>query len=257
MKRVCVRRGASLLLDDLSLNVREGERWVVMGPNGAGKTTLMQLASGRSFPTSGEVELLGETVGAVDMAELKPRIGWASSAMVADIPLGESVLDVVVTGAWAVSGRWREHYDDWDFDRGRRLLSAWGMESMERRTFGTLSEGERKRAVIARALMSDPELLLLDEPGAGLDLGGREDLVERLGRLAADPEAPTQILVTHHVEEVPPGFSHALLLRGGVEVAAGPLHEVLTDEGLSMAFGMPISVHHDDGRWFARRAPAN
>ena len=255
LSSVSVRRGSSLLLADVSLAVEEGERWVVMGPNGAGKTTLMQLASGRMFPTSGEVELLGETMGAVDMAELKPRIGWASSAMVADIPPGESVLDVVMTGAWAVTGRWREHYDGDDRDRAQWLLDQWGMGTLARRTFGTLSEGERKRAVIARALMSDPELLLLDEPGAGLDLGGREDLVERMGRLANDPAAPTQVIVTHHVEEIPEGFSHALLLRGGRTVAAGPLAEVLTDPRLSEAFGMPITVRDDGGRWFARRTP--
>ena len=253
MAGVSVRRGTTSLLSNIDLQVNEGERWAVMGPNGAGKTTLLLLASARMFPTTGEVELLEEEMGTVDLAELKPRIGWASSAMLADIPASESVLDVVMTGAWAVSGRWREQYDDLDLARARDLLAQWGMARLARRTFGTLSEGERKRALIARSLMSDPELVLLDEPGAGLDLGGREDLVERMGALARDPGAPTQIVVTHHVEEIPDGFTHLLLMRGGTTVAVGELMSTMTGPNLSAAFGMPIVVHHDGGRWFARR----
>jgi iron complex transport system ATP-binding protein len=248
-----VRRGDAFLLDGASLRVGEGERWVVMGPNGAGKTTLLLIAAARLFPTSGRAELLGEEVGAVDLAELRPRIGWASSSVGADIPAGESVRDVVMTGAWAVTGRWREHYDVSDVERADQLLLEWGMAALGHRTFGTLSEGERKRTLIARALMADPELLLLDEPGAGLDLGGREDLVERLARLAADPLAPALVVVTHHVEEVPATFTHALLLRGGRVVAAGPAPEVLVSERVTEAFGMPITVERADGRWFARR----
>jgi iron complex transport system ATP-binding protein len=253
MTRVTVRRGTNLLLDDVAFDVHEGERWVVLGPNGAGKTTLMLVCSGRMFPTAGDVELLGEQMGAVDMAEVKPRIGWASSAMTGDIPRQESVFNVVLTGAYAVSGRWREEYDALDEARAAALLTAWGIDHLARRTFGTLSEGERKRAMIARSLMSDPELLLLDEPGAGLDLGGREDLVERLHMLATDPSAPTLLVVTHHVEEIPIGFTHGLLLRDGRIVAAGPLDGVITDELLSAAFGLPITVQREGGRWFARR----
>lgn len=243
-----------MLLDDVSLTVDEAERWVVLGPNGAGKTTLMLVMSGRMFPTLGEVELLGEPLGAVDMAELKPRIGWASSALMGDIPPQEAVLDVVMTGAYAVTGRWREEYASSDRERAQRLLSDWGMDGLAHRTFGTLSEGERKRTLIARSLMSDPELLLLDEPGAGLDLGGREDLVARMQRLAGDPLAPAQIVITHHVEEIPPGFTHGLLLREGRVVASGPLAGVLTAEHLSTAFGLSIEIVHDAGRWFARRS---
>lgn len=253
---VRVRRGSTYLLSDIDLRVDEGDRWVVIGPNGAGKTTLLLVLSGRMFPTAGEVSLLGESLGAVDMAELKPRIGWASSAMFADIPRSESVLNVVMTGAYAVTGRWREEYDDTDAQRAHELMRAWGVEHLSGRTYGTLSEGERKRALIARALMSDPELLLLDEPGAGLDLGGREELVDRMDRLARDPFAPTQIVVTHHVEEIPSAFTHALLLREGRVVAAGPLVDVLTDEQLTATFGLPITVVSDSGRWYARRSSA-
>jgi len=254
MSGVSVRRGTSTLLRDVDWVVDEGERWIIMGPNGAGKTTLMLVASGRLFPTTGKVELLGETLGAVDTAELRPRIGWASSSVMADLPSGESVLDVVMTGAWAVTGRWREAYDDADRVRAERLAEHWGMGTLMRRTFGTLSEGERKRTVIARALMSDPELLILDEPGAGLDLGGREDLIERMGRLAADEDAPAQVVVTHHVEEIPPGYTHLLLLAEGQVVAGGPIDETLSASSLSAAFAMPIRVQRSGGRWFARRA---
>ncbi len=251
---VSVRRGTSLLLSEVALSVDEGERWVILGPNGAGKTTLMLILAGLMFPTSGTVELLDEVPGAVSMAELRTRIGWASSALAGDIPPRESVLDVVLTGAQAVTGRWRDTYDDEDRVRAERLLGDWGLAALSRRTFGTLSEGERKRSLIARSLMADPELLLLDEPGAGLDLGGREDLVARMRRLALDPLAPTQIVVTHHVEEIPEGFTHGLLLRGGRVVASGPLAEVLTTPMLSQTYGLPIVVQSEAGRWHARRA---
>lgn len=253
---VSVRRGTSMLLSDVSLTVQDGERWVILGPNGAGKTTLMLILAGMLFPTSGTVELLDEVTGAVSMAELRTRIGWASSALAGDIPPREAVLDVVVTGAQAVTGRWRDVYDEQDLARAHRLLVDWGLEAFAHRTFGTLSEGERKRCLIARSLMADPELLLLDEPGAGLDLGGREDLVSRMRRLALDPMAPTQIVVTHHVEEIPEGFTHGLLLRGGRTMAAGPLDEVLTAAILTETFGLPIDVRSEAGRWHARRATA-
>ena len=250
---VIVRRGRKLLVNGVNWQIQAGERWVILGPNGAGKTTLMLVASGRMFPTSGEVEILGERLGSVDLAELRPLIGWASSAMVGDIPPGERVADVVLTGAYAVSGRWRERYEGQDLMRTAQLLFSWGIDQLANRTFATLSEGERKRTLIARALMANPELLMLDEPGAGLDLGGREDLVSRMAILAADPTAPTQILVTHHVEEIPPGFTHALLLKDGGVVSSGPIAEVITGDRLSHTFGLPVRVTHNDGRFSAVR----
>jgi iron complex transport system ATP-binding protein len=253
LEGVGVRRGATWLIRDLDLRIAAHERWVVMGPNGAGKTTLMLVAAGRLFPTVGRVELLGEEYGAVDMAELRPRIGWAAAAAMGAIPRAERVHDVVMTGAWAVSGRWREEYAHADHDRATALLAAWGMADLADRTFGTLSEGERKRAMIARSLMADPELLLLDEPGAGLDLGGREDLIARLSALAADPSAPTPILVTHHVEGIPPGFTHAAVLARGRILAAGPIASTLTAAVLQAAFGQPIELSVHAGRYFARR----
>ena len=253
-QHVRVRRGSKLLLADLSWSVRAGQRWVILGPNGAGKTTLLQLAAAALFPTAGSVHLLGEELGAVDLVELKPRIGWASSAILNNLPVGESVANVVLTGAYGVTGRWREKYEVVDEFRGAQLLKAWGLDALANRTFGTLSEGERKRTLIARALMSDPELLLLDEPGAGLDLGGREDLVQRLAILAFDSKAPAQLLVTHHVEEIPPGFTHALLLRQGQVVAQGSIDQTLTSTFLSQTFDLPIQVTQLAGRYLAQRA---
>jgi iron complex transport system ATP-binding protein len=194
-------------------------------------------------------------MGRTDVFELRPRIGLASAALAGRIPPGESVLDVVVTASYAVTGRWKEKYDQPDDVRAMHLLTALGVGHLADRTFGTLSEGERKRTQVARALMPDPELLLLDEPAAGLDLGGREDLVGRLGLIAVDELAPTTVLVTHHVEEIPVGFTHALLLRGGAVVAAGPIGEVLADDPVSRAFGLPLRIGHEAGRWFARRLP--
>ena len=251
---VTVRRGQALLLDAVNWTVREGERWVVLGPNGAGKTTLMAVASAQMHPTSGVAGILGEVLGAVDVFDLRPRIGLTSAVLAERIPRDEIVRDLVVSAAYGVVGRWREEYDDLDHAQAEALLSELGCNGFADRTFGTLSEGERKRVQIARALMTDPELLLLDEPAAGLDLGGREDLVATLSELALDPDSPATVLVSHHVEEIPPGFTHALLLRAGKVMAAGPIEHVLTDSVLSATFGMPLLVTHEDDRWQARRA---
>jgi iron complex transport system ATP-binding protein len=249
---VSVVRGANTLLDNITWEVEEGQRWVVLGPNGAGKTTLLQLAAGRIHPTTGVVGILGEVLGAVDVFELRPRIGLSSAAVAERLPADELVSDVVVTASYGVVGRWRESYDALDHARAADLLDALGVLHLRDRTFGTLSEGERKRVQIARALMTDPELMLLDEPAAGLDLGGREDLVARLGALAADLEAPALVLVTHHVEEIPPSFTDLLLLREGRIVAAGPVEITLTAANLSETFGLPLVVERHGDRWSAR-----
>ena len=250
---VTIRRGQATLLDRVSWRVEEGDRWVILGPNGAGKTTLLQVASAQIHPTSGVAGILDEVLGTVDVFDLRPRIGLTSAALAERIPRSERVHDVVVSASYGVVGRWREAYDDLDHDRAASLLVEVGAKHLTDRTFGTLSEGERKRVQIARALMADPELLLLDEPAAGLDLGGREDLVSTLSVLAADPDSPATVLVSHHVEEIPPGFTHALLLRGGQVVHGGPIEEVVTEANLSSTFGMPLLLDHQDGRWAARR----
>jgi iron complex transport system ATP-binding protein len=254
MQGVDVVRGETYLLRGIDWTVDADQRWVVLGPNGAGKTTLLQLAAAQMHPTRGVVTLLGETLGAVDVFELRPRIGLTSAALAQRIEPGERTGDVVLSAGYAVLGRWRERYDVHDLTRAATLMQQWGVTPMAHRPFGTLSEGERKRVQIARALMPDPELLLLDEPGAGLDLGGREDLVARLSDLARYHYAPAQVLVTHHVEEIPPGYTHALLLRGGEVVASGAADDVLTEATLSDTFGLALSLSRTNGRFTARRA---
>jgi len=254
MSGVGVRRGTAHLLRSVDWTVELDERWVVLGPNGAGKTTLLQLAAAQLHPSSGTAEVLGERLGRVDVFELRPRIGLTSAALAGRAPNNETVLDVVVSAGYAVVGRWREEYDVLDTGRARHLLYQLGVQQLADRRFGTLSEGERKRVQIARALMTDPELMLLDEPAAGLDLGGREDLVRRLAAIAADPYAPAMVLVTHHVEEIPRGFTHVLMLRDGTVVASGPLDTTLTAENLSRTFGMRLQLDVADGRFSARRA---
>src|SRR6187549_768625 len=250
---VTVRRGQATLLDAINWSVDESDRWVILGPNGAGKTTLVQVCSAQIHPSGGVAGIFGEVLGTTDVFELRPRIGLTSVAIAERIPRDERVGDVVVSASYAVIGRWREHYDELDHDRALGLLIEVGADHLVDRTFGTLSEGERKRVQIARALMTDPELLILDEPAAGLDLGGREDLVSTLSVLAMDESAPAVVLVSHHVEEIPPGFTHVLLLREGKVVAGGPIERVLTEEIVSATFGMSMTLRHEDGRWAARR----
>ena len=244
MAGVGVRRGTSTLLAGIDWAVELDERWVVLGPNGAGKTTLLRLAGAEMHPTLGMVEVLGERIGRVNLMELRTRIGLSSANLGLRVPGDEKVADVVVSAGYGVLGAT-------DTDSADRLLDALGMHGLTARTFGTLSEGERKRTLIARALMTDPELLLLDEPAAGLDLGGREELVSRLSGLALDPDAPASVLVTHHVEEIPVGYTHGMLLREGRIVASGLLDDVLTDAALSETFGLPLAVAKRRGRYTA------
>jgi iron complex transport system ATP-binding protein len=249
---VSIVRGGSTLLDAITVQIDEADRWVVIGPNGAGKTTLLQVLGAQIHPTSGVAGLLGEVLGTVDVFELRPRIGITSAALAERIPRSERVHDVVVSASYAVLGRWREEYDELDHERADELIAQLGIAALVDRTFGTLSEGERKRVQIARALMTDPELLLLDEPAAGLDLSGREALVRTLGELTRDPYAPASVLVTHHVEEIPLGVTHALLLKQGRTVASGPIEQTLTAENLSATFDLPLALTRTDGRWAAR-----
>jgi iron complex transport system ATP-binding protein len=252
---VSVVRSGITILAEVDWSVAEGETWVVLGPNGAGKTTLLQIAATLIHPSSGSAEVLDERIGRVDVFDLRPRIGLASSALAAHVPDTERVRDVVMTSAWAVLGRWRESYDPADEGRAHALLAAWGLSGLAEHRFGTLSEGERKRTLIARALMSDPELLLLDEPAAGLDLGGREDLLRRIDALADDDSAPAVVMVTHHVEEVPRATTHVLLVREGRVVAAGPVADVLTSQHVSEAFGVAVVVERHGDRWSAYVTP--
>ncbi len=249
---VTVTRGGIDILHQLNWQVNEGERWVILGPNGAGKTTAIQLASGRLHPSSGQVSIVGERLGRVDVNELRPLVGTASSALDALIPQDEHVLNVVLTAAYGHTARWREEFDIQDETRARDLLARLGVGELAERSYSTLSSGEKKRVGIARALMPNPEILILDEPTSGLDLGGRERLLGTLTTLAFSAAAPVIVLVTHHVEEIPAGFTHALLLREGRELASGYIDEVLTSAQLSQLFNIPLAVTYSQGRYTAR-----
>lgn len=249
-----VRRDGRNIVDHVTWQVADDQRWVVLGPNGAGKTTLLQLADTLMHPTSGTVTILGETLGRTDVFEIRPRIGFASSAMARRIPRDETVLNVVLTAAYSVTGRWNEQYESIDERRAMRVLGEWKLDHLADRTFGTLSDGEQKRVQIARSVMTDPELLLLDEPTGSLDLGSREELLGLLSGYASSPTTPAMVMVTHHVEEIPVGFTHVLLLRAGAVVAAGPIEQTLTADALTEAFGMPIVLTAEAGRYAARAA---
>lgn len=246
-----VRAGRDIL-GPITFNVSEGERWVVLGPNGAGKSTLLKLLSTEIFPTKGTTTLLGQELGKVDVFELRTRIGLCASLKHEQIPGDETVKDVVLTAAYAVIGRWNEVYDLWDESRAAALLTTFGVRDLADRLYATLSDGERKRVQIARALMIDPELLLLDEPTAGLDMGGREDLLGRFASFASDLRAPVTITVTHHIEEIPVGTTHALLLKDGKVAVSGPVAQVITTEHVSAVFGIAMEVTSSNGRYFAR-----
>jgi iron complex transport system ATP-binding protein len=252
LRDVSLVRSRSTLLDSINWRVEEGERWVVIGPNGAGKTTLLQICAAQLHPSSGTAWVLGSQLGRVDVFELRPRIGVSSAAIAERIPRAEAVEDVVMSAAYGITGRWREKYDELDHARAAELMAQLNVGELARRTFGTLSEGERKRVQIARALMTDPELLLLDEPASGLDLAAREDLVATLDEICQDPYAPTTVMVTHHVEEIPEGATHILMLGHGRVTAAGPIAQTLTSDNLSHAFEWPLAVSRMDGRWWAR-----
>lgn len=252
MSGVTVTRGQRTILGPIDFQVRSGERWVVLGPNGAGKSTLMNILATRIFPTSGIVKILEQEMGRVDLFELRTRIGVCATLTSEDIPDDEFVRDVVLTAAYAVLGRWNEDYDLWDESRAIALLTTFGVRDLADRRYYTLSDGEKKRVQIARALMADPELLLLDEPTAGLDLGGREDLLRRFSNFSTDPLAPASIIVTHHIEEIPIGTTHALIIKDGKIAVSGPVGDVITTEHMSAVFGIDIEVSAANGRFFAR-----
>lgn len=249
---VSVVRGGNTILDSVTWATDSSERWVVLGPNGAGKTTLLQVAAAMIHPSSGMATVLDETLGDVDVFELRTRVGFASTSLARRLPANETVLNVVLTASYSVTGRWNEEYDDVDSRRARRVLGEWGLEKLADRKFGHLSDGEQKRVQIARAVMTDPELMLLDEPAASLDLGAREELLQLLSGYAATKGAPGIVMVTHHVEEIPPGFGHVLLLRDGHIVAAGQIDTVLTVENLQKTFGVALELEKHGERYAAR-----
>jgi iron complex transport system ATP-binding protein len=245
-------RDERTILDDISWAVRADERWVVLGANGSGKTTLVRIAAFFEHPSSGEVTLLGERLGRTDVRVLRRRVGYASAKLAADLRPQLTAIEVVMTAKNAALEPWWHHYDDDDRARARLCLDRMGVARFAQRSIGTLSSGEQQRVLLARTLMNDPDVVLLDEPSARLDLAGRELLVRALDELATDPEAAPLVLVTHHVDEVPPGITHALLLRDGRALAAGPIAESLTGDTLSECFGVKLALHQrPDGRFSA------
>jgi iron complex transport system ATP-binding protein len=250
--QVSVTRGGKDILTDITWQVEANQRWVIVGPNGAGKTTLLRVAGTHLQPSSGTVKVLGRTLGEVNVFDLRTRIGFASTAIANRIPNSENVLDAVMTASYAITGRFKETYDEVDIRRAKRVLGEWQLAEYADRPFGTLSDGERKRTQIARAVMPDPELLLLDEPVASLDIGSREATIKILGGYASHPDAPAIIMVTHHLEEIPTGFTHALVLKDGKISAAGPITQTLTTEKLSEAYGLDLEVVFFGGRFAVR-----
>jgi iron complex transport system ATP-binding protein len=249
---LAVRREGNRVLDGVTWTMGSGERWVILGPNGSGKTTLLQVVGARLWPTAGTVEILGSRLGRVDVRTLRPRIALVSGSVTRQLRPDLAARDVVVSGRHGALETWWHTYGADDWARADDLLAQGGVGAIADRPFGVISEGERQQVLLARALMGQPELLLLDEPFAGLDLGARERLLTRLGVLAADPDSPPTVLVTHHCEEIPPGTTHAGLMRSGAMIAAGPLAEVLTSELVSACFALPVRVGSEDGRWWSR-----
>ena len=252
LKNVSVQRTGKTILNDVTWSVQDNERWVIVGPNGAGKTTLLKIAAAQLQPSSGTASILGEALGEINVFELRTRVGFASTAIASRIPNSENVLDAVMTASYAVTGRFKEKYEDVDERRARRVLTEWHLSEYADRPFGTLSDGEKKRVQIARAVMPDPELLLLDEPVASLDIGSREATIKILSGYASHPAAPAIIMVTHHLEEIPAGFTHALVLYEGRIIASGPINHTLTTEKLSEAYGLQLEVAFQSGRFTVR-----
>lgn len=252
LNNITVVRENRSILNNVDWQVEPSQRWVIVGPNGAGKTTLLRVAAAQIHPTHGQATILGNRLGEINVFELRTRIGFASTALAAHIPNSESVLNAVMTASYGVTGRWNEKYEDIDERRARRVLSEWQLSDLADRAFGTLSDGERKRVQIARAVMPDPEILLLDEPVASLDLAAREQTIDIIGEYASHPSAPAMIMVTHHLEEIPEGFTHAMLINNGQVFAAGEIHSTLTSEKVSEVFSYNLKVQFEDGRFRVR-----
>ena len=245
-------RVTARILRGVDWTVGRQDRWVVLGPNGSGKTTMFELASGYLHPTRGTVEILGEKLGRVDVRRLRERIGLVSTAVAKKLMPGVTAEGIVVSGRHAALEPWWHSYTAAEHDKAGGLLAEAGFADIAGRPFGVLSDGERQQVLLARAMMNDPELLLLDEPAAGLDMGGRERLVARLAAIAADPLSPPIVMITHHVEEIPAAFTHVLLLRSGRVVSAGPIHEALSAASLSETFGVDLLLEGTSGRWHSR-----
>ena len=252
LSHVSLRRGDTQILSDVSWSTRPRQHWVIVGPNGAGKTTLARVASGRVSPNSGEVSVSDTDLANADPAEVATRIGLASAAVAAKIVPTQSVLDTVRSAAWGLCVAHDEEYEEVDDQRASTLMEIFGVAHLAQREFATLSEGEAQRVLLARALMTDPEVLVLDEPTSGLDLGARELLIAALSENMKGSKSPQIVLVTHQIEEIPDGVTHCAIMSQGQITHQGPIEDILTGVNLSQVYGMPLLAGRTDGRWWAR-----
>lgn len=255
LRGVRVTREGRRLLDDIDWEVNAGERWVILGPNGSGKTTLLRVAGARLWPTAGVVDILGRRLGTVDLRTLRGRVAFVSAAVTRELRASQLAREVVASGKFGALETWWHSYTDGDWAEADRLLvdaGVGGPDGVAGREFGVISEGERQHVLLARALMSRPEILLLDEPAAGLDMGARERLLSVLGSIASGADGAPLVMVTHHTEEIPPGITHAVLLANGRIQCAGLVTDILTSEAVSECFAVPVTVGNDGGRWWSR-----
>ncbi len=251
LEKVTFVRNRRVILDSIEWSAAPRSHWVVLGANGSGKTTLLQLLAGYLWPTEGEITVLGERFGHVDLRELRKRIGWVGSFLQARIPSTQRPLDFIVSGKYASIGIY-DSPDENDYRKASELACRLGCGDLADRPYGVLSQGEKQRLLIARALIHNPRLLILDEPCAGLDLVAREHLLCTIEDLARSPDSPSMVLVTHHLSEITPGFTHVFLLKQGQCLAQGRKEEILHPHLLSRTFGVPIEVHRENGRYWAR-----
>ncbi|MFZ0667683.1 MAG: ATP-binding cassette domain-containing protein [Acidimicrobiales bacterium] len=252
LEAVSVVRKGVVILGPVDFTVKGGDRWVLLGPNGAGKTTLLSVMGMRLLPTKGTVDVLGERAGRTDTRELRKRVAFVSQSLLRQLRPTMTAYEAVISGRYAALETWWNEYSTEDAELATQLLESAGLKNHHERAFGLLSEGERQQVLLARALMSEPELLLLDEPAAGLDLAARERLVDRLSKLATDPTTPPFVLITHHTEEIPPAMTHAALMKSGEIISSGAIGEAITDDALSSCFGVEVEVERVGERWFAR-----
>lgn len=249
---VSVVRSGNRILDSIDWTAHQGEHWVILGPNGAGKTTLISLAAARMYPSDGTVTILGDTLGRVEAADIHGRVGLSSSALLQRLPESDTTRRVILNAAYGTVASGRDHvFDKMDYDRADALMTIFGINQLADRTVGTLSDGEQQRMMLCRALMADPEIMILDEPAAGVDLGAREELMLALSELASDPRSPMMILVTHHVEEIPDNFTHAMIMHDGRIDSIGTIDDVVTSDNLSRVFGVPMRCERHHGRFTA------
>tara|TARA_B100001778_G_scaffold167640_1_gene137857 strand:+ start:72 stop:860 length:789 start_codon:yes stop_codon:yes gene_type:complete len=249
---VSLTRDGKNILSGVDFEIRNNQNWVILGPNGSGKTSFLRIASMFQHPSSGSINVLGHTLGKSDMRKIKHLIGFTGHGVSELLRPDLLAEDVVMTAKFGALEPWWHTYTEEDRSKAREHMETLGIGNLIKRRFGNLSSGEKQRTILARSLMSDPKILLLDEPASGLDLPGREDLMHSLSSLISDDLAPPVVMVTHHVEEIPKGFSHVLFMKEGSCMESGTIAETLSGGNLSKCFGMNLELHTFNGRWSAQ-----